>query len=130
MPRYRIRARRKRLGWTQGQLAERAGVHSTYPSMLELDKTTPPGAVRSIRCALLSAEMELRERRRDERRVERQRALWDQMPECWATARFKQALLDRAWQLLDDNKSDEVDAILEFVPEDDARKLLDEFFEE
>jgi len=37
-------------------------------------------------------------------------------------------LLDRAWVLLDAGDAEAADALLEFAPEADAARLLDEFF--
>jgi hypothetical protein len=37
-------------------------------------------------------------------------------------------MLDRAWALLDASECEAADALLEFVPEEVASKLLDEFF--
>lgn len=38
-------------------------------------------------------------------------------------------MLDRAWELLDCGEAEAADAILEFVPADQAERLLQEFFE-
>lgn len=62
------------------------------------------------------------------RRVERQRTLFAMLPDTRATDRLKQAMLDRAWVLLDAGECEACDALLEFIPEDEAQKLLDEFF--
>lgn len=39
-------------------------------------------------------------------------------------------MLGRAWELLDCGECEAADALLEFCPEPDATKLLDEFFPE
>lgn len=41
-----------------------------------------------------------------------------------------QRMLDRAWELLDAGEAEAADALLEFVPEALAEKLLGEFFDE
>lgn len=43
-------------------------------------------------------------------------------------AKMIQAMLDRAWELLDAGETEAADALLEFVPAPDAEKLLNEFF--
>ncbi|HEY5411322.1 MAG TPA: hypothetical protein VIJ94_11415 [Caulobacteraceae bacterium] len=44
--------------------------------------------------------------------------------------RLIQGMLGRAWELLDAGDAEAADALLEFVPEEQATALLDEFFEE
>lgn len=61
-------------------------------------------------------------------RVERQRTLWAMLPDTRALDSFKAAILNRAWVLLDSGECEAADALLEFVPDKDAQKLLDEFF--
>jgi hypothetical protein len=42
--------------------------------------------------------------------------------------RLRIAMLERAWWLLDEGKSDEANAILEFLPVGDVNRLREEFF--
>lgn len=44
-------------------------------------------------------------------------------------AKMIQAMLDRAWELLEAGEAEAADALLEFVPEAEADKLLNEYFE-
>lgn len=62
-------------------------------------------------------------------RVARQRAVFrnNMGP---ARVELQQAMLDRAWDLLCLDECEAADALLEFVPEDAATALLDEFFPE
>lgn len=64
------------------------------------------------------------------KRVERQRTLFAMLPDCHATDRLKQAMLDRAWALLDGGLEGTAacDALLEFLPSNDADQLLKEYF--
>lgn len=65
------------------------------------------------------------------RRVERQRTLFNMLPDTAALDRLKQAMLDRAWDLLDGGGlegAEAADALLEFLPSKDAESLLNEFF--
>lgn len=45
-------------------------------------------------------------------------------------ARLIEAMCDRAWELLDAGECEAADALLEFVPAERAKALLDEFFAE
>ena len=62
-------------------------------------------------------------------RIERQRAAFrgNLGP---ARAELEQLMLDRAWELLDANECEAADALLEFVPQEAAAALLDEYFGE
>jgi hypothetical protein len=64
------------------------------------------------------------------KRIERQRTLWAMMPDSTAKDRLKEAMLERAWILLDSGQCDACDALLEFLPSKDAHKMLDEYFPE
>ena len=61
-------------------------------------------------------------------RVERQRTAFHALHPNNAKDRFRKAMLDRAWELLDVGECEAADALLEFLPEQDADKLLDELF--
>ncbi len=63
-------------------------------------------------------------------RIAKQRAAFDALPECKWKQALKQAMLDRAWRLLDDGYTEAADMLLEFVTENDATDLLDEFFKD
>lgn len=63
-------------------------------------------------------------------RIVSQQALFEALPSDPAVALLKEAMLDRAWRLIDDGKCEEADAILEFLPEPDVTKLLAEYFDE
>lgn len=61
----------------------------------------------------------------DERRVERQRTLFNALPSSSATDRLKEAMLQRAYDVLWDGNAAACDALLEFLPSDDVQRLLD-----
>jgi hypothetical protein len=67
-------------------------------------------------------------------RVKAQRALWAALPELGpggaAVEALKAGIIDRASQLLDAGQCEACDALLEFVPEADASKMLSEYFGE
>jgi len=61
----------------------------------------------------------------EEKRREHQRTLFAMLPSCNATDRLKVAMLQRAYDLLWDGDALGCDAILEFLPSEDAKALLD-----
>lgn len=60
-------------------------------------------------------------------RIARQRAILAR-PTRGVVNRIIKGILDRAWALLDAGDAEAADALLEFVPEAQAKALLDEFF--
>lgn len=70
----------------------------------------------------------------ERKRIATQRAAFAELPaygpEGASVDQLKQIMIDRAWKLLDIGQCDACDALLEFVPEADATKMLDEYFKE
>lgn len=66
--------------------------------------------------------------RANEERIARQRALWAQIVATPSTEALRQAMLDRAWLLVNNGQCAEADALLEFLPLADVAALLDEAF--
>lgn len=64
------------------------------------------------------------------KRIERQRTKFAMIPDTAARDRFKDAVIARAWELLDIGQSEACDALLEFMPSADADKMLNEYFAE
>lgn len=119
--RYRLRARRERLGLTQDQVAERAGLR--WPSQVshaERSKSAPWPVLKAIRAVLLNAECERHEERKRAREERERRALGAQIPE-----HVRAAMLQRAHDLLWDGNTDGCDALLEFLPEVEVTEMLD-----
>ena len=82
--------------------------------------------------ALLHALLKVAQRRparqrtaEDETRVARQRTLFNMLPSSNSTDRLKEAMLQRAYDLLWDGDTDGCDALIEFLPSDDVTKMLD-----
>jgi hypothetical protein len=79
-------------------------------------------------------QAELAERQKhleaERRRIGRQRTLFTMLPQYSVVDRLKEAMLQRAYDLLCDGTGEEADAILEFVPEKDAMALLDAWVED
>ena len=57
-------------------------------------------------------------------RVERQRTLFTMLPVYAAVDRLKEAVMQRAYDLMWDGATDACDALLEFLPEADAEVVL------
>lgn len=84
----------------------------------------------------IAAEYKARDRafdaHADRKRIAEQRAIFAQLPEfgpgAVAAENLKQAMISRAWRLLDGGESEACDALLEFLPEADADKMLNEYF--
>lgn len=62
-------------------------------------------------------------------RVNSQRAAFRKVPNSSEKAALLVAMIERAWWLLDAGECEAADALLEFVPEDHADTLFDQFFE-
>lgn len=78
-------------------------------------------------------DKELREVRakwlaQEEARIRLQRSVFAALPDLPEVSTLKQAMLDQAWALLDRHECEACDALLEFLPEADADKLLSEYF--
>lgn len=63
----------------------------------------------------------------EEARIARQRAAF---AKAQPNAQVTELMLNRAWELLDAGECEACDALLEFVPGWQAKKLLDEYFDE
>lgn len=99
---------------------------------LKQDKRTNPVLIGEME--KIAEEYQGRDRvmdaHKERQRIAAQRALFGELPPSIATDLFKQAMLDRAWHLLDAGQGEACDALLEFVPEIDATRLLDKYFPE
>lgn len=67
---------------------------------------------------------------KERRRIEAQRTLFAMVPDTTSFDRLRRGMIDRAWELLDIGQCEACDALLEFVPEKDAEKMLNEYFAE
>jgi hypothetical protein len=71
---------------------------------------------------------------KERQRIAVQRAMWAALPELGpgfvAAETLKKAMLDRAWELLDRGEYEACDALLEFIPEKDAKAMLNEYFKD
>jgi|GEM_PF-6551883 len=64
----------------------------------------------------------------EQARVEALGNLFSALPDCTARHALMAAMIDRIWALYNECRLEEGDAILEFLPNDEARKLLDDYF--
>lgn len=71
------------------------------------------------------AETRERERIEERRRIDRQRTLFNVLPTCRPKDKLKNAMLQRAYDLLWDGECEACDALTEFLPSDDVTKMLD-----
>lgn len=62
---------------------------------------------------------------REKRRVDRQRTAFTMVPDTDGKSRLKEAMMQRAYDLIWDGDCQGADALLEFLPSDDATKVLD-----
>ncbi len=78
-------------------------------------------------------ERQLRKQREawdaENRRIEIQRRLFAAMDPCPAKDRLLVVMRERVIWLLDNCRTEEADAVLEFMPEPEATAILDEWFE-
>ena len=100
---------------------------NVFAERLEIDRG-PKTAVNSIRLFAKDRTIRRAEHRdwraEEEKRVERQRTLFAMLPSSTAADRLRDAMLQRAYDLLCDGDAAGCDAILEFVPSADADALL------
>jgi len=60
----------------------------------------------------------------EQKRVERQRTLFNMLPSCGAADRLKEAIMQRAYDLMWDGDAQACDALIEFLPSKDAEEVL------
>lgn len=61
----------------------------------------------------------------DDKRIDRQRTKFNMLPTCREKDQLKKAMLQRAYDLLWDGDTEGCDALIEFLPSDDVRQMLD-----
>lgn len=106
---------------------------NTFATRMEIDHA-PKDAVKAMQLFARDrtiARAESRDIRGDQRRheeikrIERQRTMFAMVPDTASATRLKEAMLQRAYDCLWDGDPTACDALLEFLPEKDAEKLLD-----
>ena len=105
-------------------------------SILKKERVTNPTILAEVE--KIAAEYKGRDRALDahaeRKRIAEQRAVFAALPVLGPNGndvlRLCQAMIERAWQLLDAGLPDACDALLEFVPEADATAMLDKYFKE
>jgi len=92
------------------------------------DSGAPKDAIAAVKLFAKDATARRSEHRdwssEEERRCERQRTLFALLPDCHATDRLKEAMLQRAYDLLWDGDALGCDALIEFLPSVDVERLL------
>lgn len=98
-----------------------------FADRLEIDHG-PKDAVAAIRLFAKDRTIRRAEHRdwnaQEEKRVERQRTLFAMLPSTDATDRLKEAMLQRAYDLLWDGDALGADAIVEFLPSKEVALML------
>jgi hypothetical protein len=137
MRNFRLRERRKALGLTQMQLAALRfpwRIHQAAVSRAEAHPAENPGDVANLRRAIVLLELDRRAERLnaarrwldDERaRVARQEALWAALPDSPAKAALQEAMLERCLDLMHVGRGEECDAIAEWLPPAEVRRMFD-----
>lgn len=123
-----IKQRRLALGLTQAQLAGFAGLpYSTTVSNAEHGRSCSPAHRAMIAEALDRQERILR----GDPEIDARRKFLAAIPPSPELDAFVTALVDRAWHLLDGGEAQvfAADALLEFLPADASKAVLDAFFE-
>lgn len=107
--------------------ANAALVCDLYVLASRLEEDQPRLAPDRDRGPLTPAERHDRERwyHNELVRVERQRTLFVMLTPGRATEALKLSMLDRAFDLLTEGRTEPADALLEFLPSGDVEKLLD-----
>lgn len=111
-------------------MANRSQIHMLRVWAMRLQDTRAP---ESLVKALRTSAKELEARQADgrtgnaeeERRIERQRSLFNALPSSTATDRLQAAMMQRAYDLMWDADGLAADAVLEFLPSDRAIEVLD-----
>lgn len=123
-----FRERRERLGLTQAQVAHRKpSVRAQDVSGVERG-VRAPSVTRRVRRALVELELEARRERQEAARERQRRAIWDAIPECDGKTTALKRIEARIVEHYDNLRWEAGDALLDFLSEADARRLLDAYF--
>lgn len=134
---YRILERRTAKGLAQADVAALAGhgVTQAHVSKAERGLSVPQWVVQKIRLGLIQPRIMRDLRRAEEAQRAAERAADDEigllietMPPSTAWAELRAAFRDRVLRYYDAGRMEEGDAVLQFLPNDEAQALLDEYF--
>jgi hypothetical protein len=112
-------------------MRNRSQIHLLRVLAMRMEAThTPETLVKTVRtyCREIEARIadgRVRLNREEERRIERQRSLFAMLPSSDATDRLRDAIAQRAYDLMWDGDALSTDALLEFLPSDLAEQVLD-----
>lgn len=109
-------------------MKNRSAIHMLRVTAMRFQDRAPEPMVKALR----SFAQELEARRTDgrtasleeDKRVERQRTLFAMLPSTNATDRLREAVMQRAYDLLWDGDGQGCDALLEFLPSKSADEIL------
>ena len=111
-------------------MRSRSYVHmlSIAAARLEQDHANPKLIADLRAAAKLEAERTAEGRtwsKDEERRVDRQRTLFNMLPSSNATDRLKEAMLQRAYDLMWDGNGIACDSLIEFLPSKEVEQMFD-----
>ena len=110
-------------------MGNRSRIHLLRVTATRFEGNAPPEAVKTLRT--LARELEARQadgrthNAQEDKRFERQRTLFAMLASSDATDRLKEAMMQRAYDLIWDGDGQACDALLEFLPSNDADAILD-----
>ncbi len=109
-------------------MRSRSRIHMLRVTAMRFEGNAPSTMVETLR--KFAQELEAREvdgrthSLQEEKRIERQRTLFAMLPPSHATDRLKEAMMQRAYDLMWNGDGLATDAILEFLPSKDAEAVL------
>lgn len=110
-------------------MRNRSRIHMLRVTAMRFQDNAPPAMVEALRSFAQELEARHADGRthsaQEEKRIERQRTLFNALPSSHATDRLKEAMLQRAYDLMWDGDGQATDALLEFLPSKDADQIMD-----
>jgi hypothetical protein len=109
-------------------MRNRSRIHMLRVLAMRFQDCAPADLVKTLRT--FARELEARQAdgrthsAAEEKRIERQRTLFNMLPSSHATERLKEAMMQRAYDLIWDGDGQACDALLEFLPSRDAEAIL------
>lgn len=109
-------------------MRNRSRIHMLRVTAMRFEGNAPPEMVKTLRT--FARELEARkvdkrfEDAGEEKRIERQRTLFAMLPSSHAVDRLKEAMMQRAYDLLWEGDGNGCDALLEFLPSKESDEIL------
>lgn len=109
-------------------MRNRSRIHMLRVTAMRFEGNAPPAMVETLR--KFAQELEARHAdgrcncAEEDRRIERQRTLFNTLPSSDAVDRLKEAMMQRAYDMLWDGDGLACDVLLEFLPSQAAEEIL------